>query len=141
LPGKILLTLEDCCDGSDELKSGKQCENTCNFLARKAREDQEKARKLLEVGVAKKNELIKKGLEIRETIQTKLKELEVARANLENEKTKMEEIKNEAEAAAKTATDAQDKQIAEEAELAIAKEKEEKSLELFKTLDSNQDGM
>lgn len=129
----------DCCDGSDELKSGKQCENTCNFLARKAREDQEKARKLLETGVAKKNELIKQGLEIRETIQKKLKELEVARANLENEKTKMEEIKNEAEGAAKTATDAQDKQIAEEAELAAAKEKDEKSLELFKILDSNQD--
>jgi hypothetical protein len=123
------------------MKSNKKCQNTCNFLAKKAREDEERARKLLETGVAKKNELIKQGLELRETIQKKIKELESIRANLQNEKIKMEEAKNATEIAAKIATDAQDKLFEEEEKLAATKEKERKGNELFKSLDSDGDSM
>lgn len=136
-----LIIFTDCCDGSDEYNGKKKCENTCDVLAQKLREEEERTRQLLEVGLAKKEELMVQGAEIRRKIRASLAELEAKLANAENEKKRLETLKNEAEAKAKEATDLQDKIFEEEKQRLAAIERERKAVETFAALDTNQDGM
>lgn len=130
----------DCCDGSDEYRSNRKCENSCNEMASKAREEEERTRRVVEAGIAVKRELIQKGIEMRKQLRAKLDELESKKINAENEKSKLEEAKNTLEAKAKELTDIQDAKFEEEKQKRLAIEKEIKSNELFAKLDENGDG-
>lgn len=136
-----VFVLIDCCDGSDEYNGKKSCENTCDVLAQKLREEEERTRQLLEVGLAKKKELIAQGAEIRRTIRDSIAELETKLAQAENEKKRLEALKNEAEAKAKEATDLQDKIFEEEKQRLAAIEREKQGVAAFAALDTNKDGM
>lgn len=130
----------DCCDGSDEYNGKRQCGNTCNVLAEKMREEQEKAKQLFEVGIVKRRELVQKGAELRNLMRARSEELESKRINLESEKVKFEDIKKLAEAVAKEATDAEDKLIEEENKRQSEIQKRVNSDKLFDRLDNNHDG-
>jgi protein kinase C substrate 80K-H len=130
----------DCCDGSDEYRSNRVCENTCNEMASKAREEEERTKRVVEAGIAVKKELIQKGIEMRKYLRVKLDELESKKINAENEKSKLEEAKNILESKAKELTDIQDAKFEEERQKRLAIEKEIKSNELFAKLDENSDG-
>jgi protein kinase C substrate 80K-H len=59
----------DCCDGSDEYDGKVSCANTCNELAAKMKEEQEKLKKLKEEGFVKRKELIEASNELKKALQ------------------------------------------------------------------------
>jgi protein kinase C substrate 80K-H len=66
----------DCCDGSDEYDSGTVCENKCVALAAQMRAEEDKARELRNLGLAKRKELVSLGTELKKSIKDQLIELE-----------------------------------------------------------------
>lgn len=66
----------DCCDGSDEYDSGMACPNTCEELGRRAREEEERQKRLQLEGHGKRLEYSKQGKQKREEKISRRSELE-----------------------------------------------------------------
>lgn len=140
--GRVADGICDCCDGSDEINyllSDSKCENTCNALAMQMKEEEEKIKILTEQGLTKKKELIEQGNQLKKSIEEAIEALQVKRDGLEIEKTKLEELKKEAEAKANTAKAAQDAIFEEQRAEHKRKETAEKSQALFSLLDLDKD--
>lgn len=138
--GRVADGICDCCDGSDETNSeGEPCPNECAALAVEMRAEEDRIRILTEQGLTKKKELIEQGNELRKSLQASIDSLQSERANLEADKTRLEQVKAEAEAKANTAKAAQDL-IFEEKKAELKKAQEAKKAQaLFDLLDLNKD--
>ncbi len=133
--------MQDCCDGSDETNNSVQCENTCDVLAAKKRENEEKYKQLSEQGLTKRKQMIEEGSLLRKQIEDSIEELRLKRDTLEAERNSYEALKKEAVEKANTAKAAQDlvfeQRAAEEKQIQEAAQ----AKALFEFLDLSKDGL
>jgi hypothetical protein len=73
------------------------------------REEQDKLKKLRDEGFIKRQELIQLGTELRKSLQQRMQELEAKKTAAQEEKNKIEGVKNEHEQKANEAKAVQDK--------------------------------
>lgn len=138
----------DCCDASDEYNSSAQCPNNCIELGEQMRVERERYLELLRQG----NEIRQRYIEeAKQRFGDTRKELETLGAQLvqaEEEKKSKNELKNRAEELEKEVLDKHHaeeeklrKQRAEEEQAAREAEEHAIALDVFKTLDTNSDGV
>lgn len=68
----VLQSFSDCCDGSDEYQSKKQCINTCYEEGRTAREEAERLAEVHKQGNSIREQLVVKGKQLKEEKQVDL---------------------------------------------------------------------
>ncbi len=118
-----------------------ECENTCDVLAAKKREVEEKYKLLTQEGLNKKKQMIEEGSLLRKQIQESIEDLVAKRDSLESERNNHESLKKEAEEKANAAKAVQDlifeQKAAQEKQLQDAA----KAKALFEFLDISKDGL
>lgn len=138
--GRVNDGICDCCDGSDEANSiGVTCENTCNVLAVKMKEEEQKLKELSEQGMIKKNEMIEQGKQIRKSIQESIDELLAQKEHLDAERQKLEATKSETEARSNAAKQEQDRIFEELTAEQNRIDRAARAKALFELLDLNKD--
>ncbi|EDV22330.1 Glucosidase 2 subunit beta [Trichoplax sp. H2] len=130
----------DCCDGTDEYDGKISCQNTCDEVGAKYREELRKLQEEAEKGYVMRLQYAKEGLEAKEKYKAKLQSLKADIETVRQKASELEAKKSEAEKSEKERLDAFEKEWEE----TKAKKREEyynsKSKSTFDELDSNKDG-
>ncbi|ESO97115.1 hypothetical protein LOTGIDRAFT_226808 [Lottia gigantea] len=130
----------DCCDGSDEFGGEKiQCQNFCEEIGRKDREDRERLILLQTEGFKVKLSYIQLGQSLQQEKKARLTEIASEKDTYEKLKTDLEAKKNEAEAPEKEAKEKHEKAWEEEKEKKKAVKERETALMAFDEIDANDD--
>ncbi|CAJ0955666.1 unnamed protein product, partial [Mesorhabditis belari] len=126
----------DCCDGSDEWGSGVQCPNICHELGKATREENERKAVVARKGWAVRQEMARKGKDIKTENEVKVGPLTAERDDLVPTRDELEKKKKATEEAERTAKDEFRKKWEDERN----QRKRVKSDEMFTQLDLNADG-
>ncbi|CAB3404978.1 unnamed protein product [Caenorhabditis bovis] len=125
----------DCCDGSDEYNGGVSCANICEELGRAAKIERERIEAVARRGYAKRKELSREGLELRDEKLRNVEPLKQEKIALEPELKTLEEAKKAAEELERKLQDEHSKKWME----TVEEKKKLKSAQLFMELDKNED--
>ncbi|KAK2194125.1 hypothetical protein NP493_2g09049 [Ridgeia piscesae] len=131
----------DCCDGTDEYDSDAQCTNYCKELGKKAREEAERQRQLLEEGRKVYLDYAVRGKESVKEKQERLEQLRAEKDEAERRKNELEGVKKEAEVPETEAKEQHKKAWEEEKARLQSNQENERSDNAFKILDTNNDGV
>merc|ERR1712141_261679 len=131
----------DCCDGTDEYDGDTACANHCEEAGRAEKERLEKEREIAHMGFEVKLEYIQKGKERKQQMETENTNL---KAELEEQKGKLDELKaakERAEGYEKEAKEREDKEFEELEKQRKEKENLKNAEEAFDKLDTDGNGM